>query len=309
MGRNMGIILVTGGAGFIGSHLLRRLEGKEKRVLDNLTTGTLRNIKGINVKFIKGDIRRKKTVEECARGVETIFHLAANTFPVKSIQKPFFDLATNVEGTLNLLEAARKNDVERFIFSSSAAIYGDVRKTPIREDSTPAPRSPYGIDKLACEHYVKIYYDLYGMKTISLRYFTVYGERQNPKSPYSSVVSRFLYNVSRGVPLEIQGNGLQKRDFVNVKDVVEANVCAMKSSAWGSSINIGTGKPTSIISLARMILKLRNVGMTHREAREGDIKASIADIKLALKVLGFNARISLSKGISELWKEEYSLHI
>jgi len=309
MGRNMGIILMTGGAGFIGSHLLGRLKGKEMRVLDNLTTGTLKNIEGINVRFIKGDIRRKKTVEECATGVETIFHLAANTFPVKSIKKPFFDLATNVEGMLNLLEAARKNDVEHFIFSSSAAIYGNVKKTPIREDLTPAPRSPYGIDKLACEHYARVYHDLYGMKTISLRYFTVYGERQNPKSPYSGAVSKFLYNASRGVPLEIQGNGLQKRDFVNVKDVVEANVCAMESSAWGLSVNIGTGKPTSIISLARMILKLRNVGMTHREAREGDIKASIADIKLARKVLGFRARIGLSNGISELWKDEYSLHI
>jgi UDP-glucose 4-epimerase len=214
---------------------------------------------------------------------------------------PLLDMKTNILGTLTLLEAARKADVEHFIFSSSSAVYGDTLKVPVSEDIVPMPKSPYGVGKHTCEHYCRVYHTLYGMKTVSLRYFNVYGERQDPTSPYSAVVARFLHNARRNVPLEIHGSGSQIRDFIYVKDVVEANLCAMKSSQWGISLNIGTGKSVSILTLARAILKIRDVGIVHRNEREGDIRVSVADTRLAKKILGFTAKTRLADGLSRLW--------
>lgn len=296
------MILITGGAGFIGSHLAERLQKKGIRILDNLSTGNLRNIEGINVDFVKGDIKRKNVIESAMQDVNDVFHLAANVFPTKSIRNPLFDLKTNIESTLNLLETARKKDIEHFIFSSSCAIYGDTKNVPIAEDTPTVPKSPYGVGKLACEHYMRVYNELYGMKTMSLRYFNVYGERQNPRSQYSGVISKFLYNVQRGVPLEIHGDGSQMRDFIYVKDVVEANMLALKSQRWGMPLNIGTGKSISILTLAKIILKEKNVGLIHREERKGDIRISVADTRLAKKMLGFRAKVSLSDGMSSLLK-------
>lgn len=296
------MILITGGAGFIGSHIAERLQKRGVRVLDNLSTGDINNIRGLNVEFMKGDIRQKKVVDSAMRDVRGVFHLAANVFPTKSVDDPPFDLKTNVEGTLNLLEVARKRDTEYFIFSSSCSVYGDTKEMPIREDAPTFPKSPYGVGKLTCEHYLRVYHELYGLRTISLRYFNVYGERQNPRSQYSGVISKFLYNAWRGLPLKIYGDGKQTRDFIHVNDVVEANLLSTRSKMWGVSLNIGTGKSTSILNLARMISKHRQVRIIHKEERPGDIIRSIADVRLARKVLGFKAKVEFSDGISRLLK-------
>lgn len=299
-------VLVTGGGGFIGSWIVETLSKTNKAVvLDNFSTGKKENLSHLSntIKIINGDIRDAKLVNDTANNAEIIFHQAANVQIPASIKDPQMDSEINLGGTMNVLEAARKNDAKRVVFASSSAIYGEPAKLPLKEEHPKKPMSPYAVSKLSAEEYVKLYNELYGIPTVALRYFNVYGPRQNPDSPYSGVISIFTKNMKEGKGLTVFGDGEQTRDFVNVRDVVNANLLAAESdSARGRAINIGTGKTISLNEMIKVLEKLSNkkTETVYKDAREGDIKHSNADISLAKKLLGFNPVVDIEKGLKEL---------
>jgi len=301
--------LVTGGAGFIGSHLVDRLlsEGFEVVVLDNLSNGSLENIAHHmgrrDFHFVRGDIRNRQLVKRLVKDVDVIFHEAAFVSVPRSVEEPVLANEVNVAGTLNLLEACLNSDVKRFIYASSSAVYGESEVLPKHEGLTPQPISPYAVSKLAAEHYVKVFYEVYGLKTVSLRYFNVYGPRQR-YGPYSGVITIFINRLLRGEPPIIFGDGEQTRDFTNIKDVVEANMLALKSpGAVGEVFNVATGVATTINQLARMLQEItgrQELKPIHTKPRPGDIKHSYADIGKARKILGYQPQVPLRDGLAEL---------
>lgn len=292
-------ICVTGGAGFIGSHLVDRLlnDGYEVIAVDNLLTGKLENIAHnlgkTRFQYVNCDIRDSKSIKNLIKDVDAIFHQAALTSIGMPTRKPTFLNSINVSGTLNLLETAAESKVKRFVYASSAAVYGDV-SSPQREDMTPKPTSFYGFSKLVGENYVKLYHETYGLDTVCLRYFNVYGLRQNISNQYSDVITKFIGRLLSDKHLIVYGDGVQSRDFISVKDVVEANLLALESkNAVGESFNIGTGTSTSIRELAKMLLKLMNKNdakILYSKPRPGDIRYSLADITKAKKILGFSPK-------------------
>jgi UDP-glucose 4-epimerase len=295
--------LVTGGAGFVGSHIVDALveRGDEVRVLDDLSTGNLGNLAQSigRIEFIKGSILDDALTAEAAGGCTGIFHLAAVVSVQESIECPIPVHQTNSLGTLIVLEAARRANAS-VVFSSSAAVYGDDPQLPKREDMQTAPISPYGIQKLAGEHYVRTYSLLHGIGGCSLRYFNIYGPRQNPSSPYSGVISKFVDAALAGEPLTIFGDGKQTRDFVFVGDVVQANLSAMDSAnARGLSLNVGTGIETNLIRLANEIVAAAGSSsqIRHSEAKAGDILRSVSDPSATERILGFKAAVSLEHGL------------
>ena len=289
-------ICVTGGAGFIGSHLVDRLLDKnyEVIVIDNLSTGKLQNMKHNlgkkNFRFVNCDIRKINSIRGLIKGADAIFHEAASTSVNASIRNPALTNSINVAGTLKLLKAALDSNVKRFVYASSVAVCGDASPTQ-SEDSPTRPISPYGVSKLAAENYVSIFYRIYGLETVCLRYFNVYGSRQNGSSPYSGVITRFIERLLKRKPLIIYGDGEQSRDFISVEDVVEANMLAMKSKkAAGEILNVGTGKSTTINELGETLIKLANEDkgkIVHTKPRPGDVRYSQAETLKALKILGF----------------------
>jgi len=301
--------LVTGGAGFIGSHLVDRLlsEGFEVVVLDNLSNGSLENIAHHmgrrDFHFVRGDIRNRQLVKRLVKDVDVIFHEAAFVSVPRSVEEPALANEVNVAGTLNLLEACLNSDVERFIYASSSAVYGESEVLPKHEGLTPQPISPYAVSKLAAEHYVRVFYEVYGLKTVSLRYFNVYGPRQR-YGPYSGVITIFINRLLRGEPPIIFGDGEQTRDFTNIRDVVEANMLALKSpGAVGEVFNVATGVATTINQLARMLQEItgrQELKPIHTKPRPGDIKHSYADIGKARKILGYQPQVPLRDGLAEL---------
>lgn len=299
-------IVVTGGAGFIGSWIAEALAaGNNVKVIDNLHTGKKENLKklGTGVRFTDADIRDRNAVFGALKGTEIVFHHGANVQIPASIDDPRMDADINIGGTLNVLEACRKHDVKRLVFASSSAIYGDPEKLPVTEDQQPNPLSPYALSKLAGETYVRLYNELYGLETVSLRYFNVYGPRQNPDSPYSGVISIFTKNMKLGKELTVFGDGEQTRDFVNVRDVVKANMLAAESKqAAGKAINIGTGKTISLNQMISVLEKIsgKELKVVHAEPRKGEIKDSCADISLAKKLLGYDPSIRFDDGLKEL---------
>jgi len=299
-------IVVTGGAGFIGSWLAETLaEGNEVKVLDNLSPSKIENLQHIRnkIRVIRGDVRNAETVAASLKGTDVVFHEAANVQIQASIEDPRMDSDINIGGTLNVLEACRLHDVNRLVFASSSAIYGDAGRIAISEEQRLNPMSPYAVSKMAGESYVKLYNQLYGMETVSLRYFNVYGPRQNPDSPYSGVISLFIKNMEHGKGLTVFGDGKQTRDFVNVRDVVRANVLAATSKkATGKAINIGTGKSVSLNEMIRILEKIsgKSLKVVYKPQREGDIRDSLAGTTLAEELLGFKAKISLKDGLKEL---------
>ncbi len=301
----MGAILVTGGAGFIGSWTVELLveKGYSVVVLDNLVNGSLNNISRVldKIVFVKGDILDKNLLDKVFReySIESVIHLAALTSVEESYREPTKYFRVNVEGTLYLLEESRRNNVERFVYASSAAVYGDPQYIPIDEKHPIDPINFYGASKAAGELLVNTYWRNYGLSTISLRYFNVYGPRME-KGSYSGVIYKFIERAINNKPFIIYGDGLQTRDFIFVEDVARANIVALESRKNGV-YNIGTGKSISIKELAYTIARLlgiREPKIIYREPRVGDIRHSCASIRKAVEELSWSPRVELDKGLS-----------
>jgi nucleoside-diphosphate-sugar epimerase len=298
--------LVTGGAGFIGSHVVERLlgEGYEVVVLDDLSSGALDNLPD-GVELIVGSIGDSSLVKKAAIGADVIFHLAAVSSVQDSLARPLEVHHCNMSSTLLLLEAARENGVKRFVFSSSAAVYGDTDGSPAREDMMPKPLSHYAVQKLACEHYCAAYYRLYGLETVCLRYFNIFGPRQRGDSPYSGVIAKFIASANKGLPLIVYGEGAQSRDFCPVANVVEANFSSGSMPAHrvaGHIFNVGTGETVSIKELAQIInanIKC-SASVEHAEAKPGEILFSKADIRRIKQLLDFRVTHRFGDALREL---------
>lgn len=300
-------VVITGGAGFIGSHLAEELaENNEVIVIDNLSTGKLGNIKHLiddeKIVFKKEDIRNLDFLKKEFEGVDYVFHQAAVVSIPFSVENPVLTNEVNVNGTLNVLIAARDCNVKKVVYASSCAVYGDNPNLPLKEDMLPKPLSPYASSKLAGEYYCEVFTEVYNLPTIVLRYFNVYGPRQDASSPYAAVIPKFIERIKKGKPPIIYGDGKQTRDFIYVKDVVKADIMAAESNATGV-FNIASGKETSIEELAMQIIKMtgkNNLKPVYDKPRPGDIKHSVADITKAKEKLGFYPEYSLEKGIKEI---------
>jgi UDP-glucose 4-epimerase len=311
MGKKHSKILVTGGAGFIGSHIVDRLisEDFEVTVIDSLQTGHLKNIKRDErikeLHFVRGDIRDFSSVRNAIKDIDAVFHEAAFLDVASSIENPVLTNEMNVNGTLNILKVSSDLGVKRFIHASSAAVYGSTLRSQKRENDPLNPTSPYGVSKLAAENYVRLFNNLYGIETVCLRYFNVYGPRQsfNIRSAYGGVIALCVNRLLRNIPPIIFGDGEQTRDFVYVQDVVEANMLALNiKGAVGETFNIGSGTSTSINQIAELLKEithkdLRNV---YSDPRPGDIRHGYADISKAKKLLGYNPKFSLKEGLTGL---------
>ncbi|MGD2096174.1 MAG: SDR family oxidoreductase [Desulfobacterales bacterium] len=296
--------LVTGGAGFIGSHLVEMLiaTGCQVTVLDNLSSGNLANLKHLEGQFVfyEEDIRDAKALHVAAEKCDVIFHLAAIVSVPMTVENPIEAAAVNDMGSLLVFETARQQKVSRVVLSSSCAVYGDDPILPKREDTTLKPMSPYAVQKLTAEYYARLYYDLYGIETTALRYFNVYGPRQDPSSPYSGVISIFMTKALQNEAAVIYGDGNQSRDFIYVQDVAKANVLAATAQkACGQVINIGSARAIRINALWQAVCTLngRNLDPKYEPERPGDIKESLADIESAKTTLGFKPAVSFEQGL------------
>ncbi len=298
-------IVITGGAGFIGSNLAEAFS-KENDVIvvDNLSTGRLENIKPLakarKLRFARGNAGDYKLMRKLCRGADYLLHYAAIPSVPLSVKDPLLVNKNGIDATLMALVAARDADVDKVIFASSSAIYGDTKALPVKEDTPLKPLSPYAVTKIASEHYCRLFGELYGMETVSLRYFNVFGPRQNPKSEYAAVVPRFITNALSGKPLTIYGDGRQTRDFLYVKDVVLANELAMRPGLEGV-YNISSGQSVTINHLAKIVLVLsgKDVRVLHAPVRKGEIVRSEADVSRARKELGFEPKYPIEKGLRE----------
>ncbi|MFC4541926.1 NAD-dependent epimerase/dehydratase family protein [Halosolutus amylolyticus] len=292
-------VLVTGGAGFVGSHLVEALApDNEVRVLDDFSTGSREHLPD-DVTVIEGDVRDPIALQEAARGVDVIFHQAAVVSVSRTVDEPRRSNRTNLDAGLLVLEQARQEDA-RVVFASSAAVYGHPSELPVPETAPTEPTSPYGVQKLAIDQYARLYEDLYDLPTVALRYFNVYGPRQ--RGPYSGVISTFLEQARADEPITIEGDGEQTRDFVHVSDVVMANLRAATTDEVGAAYNVGTGDRVSIEDLAKTIRDVTNSSspIVHKDPRAGDIRHSGADLTRATRELGFEPRVSLESGLRSL---------
>jgi len=305
----MSKILITGGAGFIGSNIVLELvnRGEETRVLDNLVTGDKRNIEDVknDIEFIEGDIRDLKTVRKAVEDIDYIIHAAALPSVSRSIKDPITTNDVNVSGTLNLLTVAKDADVKRFIFASSSSIYGDSPKLPKEEGMCPDPKSPYAISKLVGEQYCKIFCDIYNLETVSLRYFNVFGPRQNPTSEYAAVIPKFINLMLKGKRPTIYGDGNQSRDFTFVKNVVDATIRAIKvKNISGEVINVACGERITINDLTKRINEILGTSIrpVYADSRPGDVRHSLADISKAKRILGYKPAYFFEEGLKETIK-------
>jgi UDP-glucose 4-epimerase len=296
-------ILVTGGAGFIGSNLARQLleNGHRVTTLDNLSSGYECNIAACTgVAFVRGDIRDENAVRQVTEDCDIVFHLAASVGNKRSIDDPHSDSEINVLGTLRVLEAARKAGVRKVVISSSAGIFGELKTLPIREDHPVEPDSPYGASKLCAEKMGLAYAKLYGMEVVCLRYFNVYGPNQRFDA-YGNVIPIFVFQMLREEPVTIFGDGEQTRDFVNVRDVVQANIRAGMAPGVSGAFNIGSGTRISINALVERLRAASGLNPTvaHGPPRAGDVRDSLADIGAARKAFGFEPAVTLDEGLPE----------
>jgi UDP-glucose 4-epimerase len=305
-------ILVTGGAGFIGSHLVDGLmsQGFGIVVLDDLSGGSRDNLSSHlgepDFCLVEGDVRNEADVKRALEGVDAVFHLAAAVSVDLSVKNPLLVDEVNVGGTLNVLRESLEAGVKRFVYASSCAVYGEPAHLPIGEGHPTRPISPYAVSKLAAEHYCRVFYEVYGLETVCLRFFNVYGSRQ-VVGPYSGVIVKFVDRLKRGRQPIIYGNGEQTRDFVFVRDVVDACMCAMRrKNCVGEVINVGTGAETSISKLAKFLAELLSLGdieVAYADQRAGDIRRSCADLSKAEDLLGYKPKVSLRKGLTVLLRE------
>ncbi|MEX2613369.1 MAG: SDR family oxidoreductase [Gaiellaceae bacterium] len=298
-------VLVTGGAGFIGSNVVRALLGRgdDVRVLDNFSTGNRANLAGLggDVELVEGELRSYERVHNAVRGIEAVFHLGALGSVPRSVQDPLTSSAVNVEGTLNVLLAARDEGIRRVVFASSSSIYGNQAELPLRESMAPDPISPYGVAKLAAERYCVSFSRVYDtLEAVVLRYFNVFGPRQDPRSQYAAVVPLFITAIAAGEPVTIFDDGEQSRDFTYVDNVVAANLLAADAEgASGQIFNVSAGAPTSVNGLAEAIGRLlgKEVERRYLPPRPGDLRNSWADVSEARNVLGYETSVSLEDGL------------
>jgi nucleoside-diphosphate-sugar epimerase len=301
--------LVTGGAGFIGSNTVDELvrRGHDVAVLDNLSTGKAANLSQVSskIKLIQASVTEPDAVREACRGVDCVIHLAAQTSVPRSVKDPIETDLINVTGTLNVLIAASEAKVKRVVFASSCAVYGQTSILPIREDAQLAPVSPYGASKQIGEIYGRVFQELYGIEFVALRYFNVFGPRQDPGSPYSGVLSIFNVALLNGTQPTVYGDGEQSRDFVYVGNVVEANLLAAEAKgAAGQIINVGTGIRSTLNQTLALLEKItaRPAKAKYAPARDGDIRDSQADIGLAREALGYHPSIGFEEGLKKTWE-------
>ena len=296
--------LITGGAGFIGSHIAQALldSGESVRILDNLATGKETNLAALggHAQFIQGDLRDYDTVRAAMEGVEVVFHQAALASVPRSIADPVGSLETNINGTQNVLLAARDAGVRRVVYASSSSVYGNTPTLPKREDMSPHPMSPYAVQKLTGELLCGVFTRIYGLETVALRYFNVFGPRQDPLSEYAAVIPRFLTALIEKRRPMVFGDGEQTRDFTYVTNVVQANLLAASSpAAVGYAMNIGCGQQVSLNTMLRLAGELLGVTVNaeYREPRRGDVRDSLADISLAQRLLGYEPTVSFREGL------------
>ena len=296
--------LVTGGGGFIGSNVVRALlaRGDDVRVLDNFSTGSRANLAGLesDVQLVEGDLRSYERVHAAVRGAEVVFHEGALPSVPRSVQDPLTTTAVNVEGTLNVLLAARDEGVRRIVNASSSSVYGNTGTLPRVETQAPDPISPYAVAKLAAERFCTSFTRVYGMEIVSLRYFNVFGPRQDPTSQYAAVVPRFIRAIADGEPVTIYGDGDQSRDFTFVDNVVGANLLAAGAPEVGGEIvNVATGDSVTVNALADAIGAMlgKPVEKAYEPAREADVRASWADVGEAKRLLGYEMRVDFAEGL------------
>lgn len=304
--------LITGGAGFIGSHLARTLalEGQQVTILDNLSGGNLQNLVPLQdkIRFIQGDICDFSALLNALKGVDYVLHHAALISVAESMAKPQETERINITGTQNVLEAARQCQVKRVVFASSAAVYGTLPGFPYKETSPTDCQSPYAWSKQAGAELCQLYTKAYHLETVVLRYFNVFGPRQNPNSAYAAVIAKFMQLATENKPLGIDWDGKQSRDFVNVADVVQANLLVAQKGVPGEIYNVACGKTHTLLELADTIEKIsgRKLARVSRPKRPGDVHESSADIS-KIRALGFVPQITLEMGLSEMWAEQTGL--
>ena len=296
--------LVTGGAGFIGSNIVEGLlKNRESvRIIDNLSTGNIHNLDNFRseIEFIEGDIQDLSTIQKAMNGIEFVFHQAALPSVPRSIENPVASNDSNISGTLNVLLAARDNNVKRVIYAGSSSAYGDTLTLPKQEDMTPHPLSPYALTKLTGEYYCKIFSSVYGLETLTIRYFNVFGPRQNPESQYAAVIPKFIESLLKDQPPTIYGDGEQSRDFTYIENVVSANILASKAKKTsGEIVNVATSIRTTINQLFYTLKDLleKDINPIYGEAQKGDVKHSLADITRARKILGYKPVVNLEAGL------------
>jgi UDP-glucose 4-epimerase len=296
-------VLVTGGAGFIGSHLVRALleQGHRVRVLDDFSSGSREALpEHSSLEVLAGDLRDPAALERAVAGTDVVFHQAALRSVPRSVEEPFAYHDVNATGTLRLLLAARAAGVRRLVFASSSSVYGDQATLPLREDQRPQPISPYGASKLIGEHYCANFARHYALETVALRYFNVYGPRQDPSSQYSAVVARFIQAARTGAALEIHGDGKQTRDYTYVDNVVEANLLAARTpGVAGDVFNIACGERISVLDIAAALERVvgRPLARRHVPSRPGDVRDTLADLTRVRERLGYTVRVGFSDGL------------
>ena len=304
----MAKVLVTGGAGFIGSNLTEALlqRGHSVRVLDDFSTGKRENLvfdKGYpSLEIIEGDIRGLSTCQMAVHGMEYVFHQGALPSVQRSVEDPETSNAVNVGGTLNILVAAREKGVKRVMYAASSSVYGDTPTLPKHEEMPPNPLSPYALQKYVGEQYCRLFYELYGLETISLRYFNIFGPRQDPNSLYSAVIPKFIDALLQGRPLIIFGDGEQSRDFTYIENVVQANLLAMSADhLHGEAVNIACGKRISLNQLLGVLKKILESKQSpiYQEPRKGDVKHSLADIRRGKKIIDYEPKVGIEAGLKK----------
>jgi UDP-glucose 4-epimerase len=300
------LCLVTGGAGFIGSHIVRRLvaDGAVVRVVDDLATGRLERLEGLisSIEWTMGDLADPRVSDSVAVGVDTVLHQAAIPSVQRSIQDPIATHRANVTATLNLLESSRKAGVRRFVYAASSSVYGDTEVLPKTEQMAANPLSPYALQKFVGERYCKLYYELYGLETVSLRYFNVFGPGQDPHSEYSAVIPKFISKLLANEPLTVYGDGEQSRDFTYVENVVDANLLAMTAPAVAGKVcNVGCGARITLNQLIEHLQAMIGVQATVKYVapKIGDVRHSLADISVARRILGYEPRILIEEGLKK----------
>lgn len=303
----MATVLVTGGAGFIGSSLAETLlqKGETVRVLDDFSSGRRSNLEGLSgkIEVIEGTILEPETVARAMKGVEIVFHEAAIPSVARSVDEPQASMLANVQGTTVVLDVARHSGVRRVIFAASSSAYGNTKELPKREAMTPEPLSPYAIAKLTCEHLMRVFASLYGLETLSLRYFNVFGPKQDPKSHYAAVIPKFITAALLGERAQVFGDGGQTRDFCFIDNTVSANLlgAATKSKLTGQVVNVACGESISLNDLLRVIGELvgRKVAAEYLPERAGDVRDSLADISAARALIGYEAKVDVRAGLAK----------